>query len=273
MKQYSIIHVPVLSFFSPSLYHDVCARWKGTGFAYLLLLLAVCWIPPILKMHAGLANFIDTEAPKMVAQIPKITFVNGEASIEGEQPYTIRDPKTGQAIIVFDTTGSITSLKDTDAFGLVTKTEATFKKNAVETRSFTFKEIKAFTLDRDMITGWLAMVKQYVAPVAYPFALLGSFVSRVVQLLIYAALGLILAAWCKTRRTYTELIRLSVIAVTPCIIIKTVLGIAQISIPVPGLLYFLAAMGYLLFGIKSAATGERERAGASTSAIPPEYRD
>jgi len=219
----------------------------------------------MLKMQGGLAHFIDHEAPRMIAQIPVITVVNGEASIEGEQPYTIRDPKTGQAIIVIDTTGSMTSLKDTDAIGLVTKTEAIFKKNAIETRTFTFKEIKTFTLDRDMITDWLAKAKRFVTPVAYPFILLGSFVFRVMQILIYAVLGLILAACCKTRRTYPELIRLSVISVTPGMIIKTVLGIAQISIPVPGLLYFLATMGYLLFGIQSAAAGER----ASTSAIPP----
>jgi hypothetical protein len=273
MKKYSILHVPALSFFSPSLYHDVCAHWKGTGFGYLLLLLAVCWIPAILQMQVGLSNFINNEAPKIVSQIPRITFMNGEASVEGEQPCTIRDPKTGQAIVVIDTTGSMTSLQGTDAIGLVTKTEATFKKNAVETRTFAFKEIKEFTLDRDMITGWMAKAKTFVAPVVYPFAVLGSFVGRVLQILIYAAIGLILASWCNTRRTYTELLRLTVVALTPCIIVQTVLGIVQIRVPVPGLLYFLAAMGYLLFGIKAAAAGERAGASSSTSAIPPEYRD
>ena len=164
-------------------------------------------------------------------------------------------------------------LQGTDAIGLVTKTEATFKKNAVETRTFAFKEIKEFTLDRDMITGWMAKAKTFVAPVVYPFAVLGSFVGRVLQILIYAAIGLILSSCCNTRRTYTELLRLTVVALTPCIIVQTVLGIVQIRVPVPGLLYFLAAMGYLLFGIKAAAAGERAGASSSTSAIPPEYRD
>lgn len=222
-------------------------------------------------MHADIAQFVDEEAPKLVSQIPKITFANGEASIEGDQPYTIRDPQTGQAIVVFDTTGSIASLKDTDAIGLITKTEATFRKNDMETRTFSFKEIKAFTLDRDVITGWLGTAKKFVAPAAYPFALLGSFVFRVVQLLIYAAIGLIFASWCKTRRTYPELLRLAAVAVTPVIIIKTVLGAAQIRIPVPWLLFFfLGAMGYLLFGILAAAAGERAHPSSPTSAIPPE---
>jgi len=253
MKRYSIIHVPVLSFFSKPLYRDVCAHWKGTGLAYLLLLLALCWVPPIVRMHRDLARFIDNELPKIIVQIPVITIVEGNASIEEPQPYYIRDPKTGKAVVVIDTTGTITSLADADAMGLVTRTEAIFQKNKIETRTFSFKEIKNFTLNADRITSWLSVAKQYVALVVYPLALGGAFVSRTLQVLLYAAIGLLLASWCKSRRTYSELIRLSVIALTPCIIVKTVLATAQVHVPRAGLLYFLAAMGYLWFGIKAAA--------------------
>lgn len=58
MKQHSIFHAPVLSFFSKSLYRDVCHKRKGVGFAYLLLL-AVCWIAPVVKVHMELSNFVD----------------------------------------------------------------------------------------------------------------------------------------------------------------------------------------------------------------------
>jgi len=52
---------------------------------------------------------------------------------------------------------------------------------------------------------------------------------------------------------YDTLIRLSVIAVTPCIIISTVLLLANVSLPYDILIYFLIAMVYLLFGVKAAA--------------------
>jgi hypothetical protein len=32
MKKFSIIHLPLMSFFSEALYRDVGLHWKGTGF-------------------------------------------------------------------------------------------------------------------------------------------------------------------------------------------------------------------------------------------------
>ena len=122
MKRYSIIHVPVLSFFSKDLYRDVCYNWKGSGFVYLLLLLSVCWIAPMVKLHVGLSDFVDNEAPKMVTQIPVITIVEGKASIDEPQPYYIQEPETGENLIVIDTTGTITSLEGTEVFALITET-------------------------------------------------------------------------------------------------------------------------------------------------------
>ena len=109
---------------------------------------------------------------------------------------------------------------------------------------------------QDRITSWLAIVKKYTAPALYLLAVLGSFVARIVQLLLYAAIGILFSSWCKSGRTYAELLRLSVIALTPCIIVRTVLAMAQVSVPVAGLWYFLAAMGYLFFGIKAASSEE-----------------
>lgn len=256
MKQYSIIHIPVWSFFSKALYRDVCCQWKGTGFAHLFLLLLVCWIAPFVKIHEEFSNFVDNEAPKIVSQIPAISIVNGKASIDGPQPYYIQDPETGKKLVVIDTTGAITSLEDAGTFGLIMKTQAIFKKSGVETRIFSFRDIDQFTLDQDRITGWLAAAKKLVVPVLYPFAVIGSFIGRIIQLLIYAVIGLLFAALCKSKRTYAELLRLSVVAVTPCIITKTILGIAQISIPIASLWYFLAAMGFLFFGVKAASQDE-----------------
>jgi hypothetical protein len=256
MKRYSIIHVPALSFFSKALYRDVCFHWKGTGFAYLLLLLAVCWIAPIVKLHVGLSDFVDKVAPKIVSQVPTISIINGKASIKEPQPYSIMDPETGKTLVVIDTTGSTSSLEGTKAIGLVTSTQAIFKKSKIETRTFSFNDIEQFTLDKDKITGWLDTAKTFVAAALYPLAVLGSFIVRIIQLLIYAVIGMLFASWCKGNRTYGELLRLSVVAVTPCIIVKTILGIGQIHIPYAGLWYFLGAMGFLFFGVKAASQDE-----------------
>lgn len=256
MKRYTILHVPLLSFFSGALYRDVCHHWKGTGLAWLLLLLAICWVFTIFTFHRGVSRFVDDEAPKIVSQIPTITIVDGAASIDEPQPYHITDPDTGEVLVVIDTTGTITSLDETEARGLVTRTGLVFEKSAVETRAFSFAEIEEFVLDQDRLAFWLTSLKRLAAPVAYPFALFGSYAVRIIQVLIYAAIGLFFAMLCKSTRTYVQLMRLAVIAVTPCIIVKTILMVSHAQLPMAGLWYFLAAMGYLYFGVMAASRQE-----------------
>lgn len=274
MRRYSIFHAPVLSFFSKAFYSDVCHRWKGVGFAYMLLLLIVCWIAPMIKVHMSFSDFVDNEAPKIVSQIPTIRIVNGKASIRKPQPYRITDPDTGQVLAVIDTHGFIKSLDDTSAVVLVKRTEAIFRKNEFETQTFSFREIERFTLSRGMITGWLVTAKKFVAPVLYVPAVLGAFVFRILQALIYACIGLLFAYWCKTKCTYASLLRLSVMAVTPGIIIETILDVAGVNVPFAFLWCFLAAMFFLFFGVKAASQDQNPTVvpgspyGTNTPGIP-----
>lgn len=249
MKKYSAFHIPLLSFYSKVLYRYACLEWKGIGFAYLFLLLAVCWIPSMIKYHMLFSNFTRKDAPKIISQIPQISFSNGIASVDVPQPYTIRDPKTQRELIVIDTTGKINTLNDTKAVGLVTRTEAIFRKSAVETRSFNYRSLDDFVLNQQIVTGWLQTASKYWAYIFYPFALIGSFLFRIIQLLLYAAIGYLFASWCQSKRSYDSLLRLSAVAVTPCIIVNTISGVVGLKIPFAGLWFFLAAMIYLSIGV------------------------
>lgn len=269
MKRYSIFHVPVWSFFSKALYQDVCHRWKGTGFAYLLLLLAVCWIPPMIRVHIEFARFAENEAQRIIAQVPAFSIDHGKLSLSEPQPYRIVNPDTEETLVVIDTTGKTASLADANAKGLVTATQATFQKSAVETRTFSFREVEHFALNQDTIRHWLAIVERFLALGLYPFAVIGAFIGRMLQVLIYAAIGLLFASWCKSARTYLQLVRLTVVAVTPCILIKTMLGTAQVHVPSAGLLFFLCAMGFLFFGVKAAAQDDAAPAPSAPPPVPP----
>ncbi len=248
MKKFSIIHVPLLSFFSKELYIDVGLNWKGVGFAYLLLLLILCWIPTMIKIHVGVSDFIDNEAPGFVEQVPEITIIDGEASIKEPQPYYITVPEGNDVLAIIDTTGTIYSLEDANTICLLTKSNFIWRQGEFETRTFDLSEVEHFVVDSERITGWLQTFKKYAVIAMSPFALLGSYVYRIVQALIYAAIGLLFASLCKTIFSYSALLRLSITAVTPCIIVSTVLGLASVYLPV--YLYLLAALGYLFFGVK-----------------------
>lgn len=251
-KLYRIWQAPPLAFFSQALYRDVALRWKGVALGYLLLLLILCWIPGAIKIHRSFAYFVDEEAPLVIEQVPEITIIDGQAFIDEPQPYTIRDPETGAPLVVIDTSGTITSLEQTEARGLVTARQAIFQKNAIETRSFSFETVDRYTLNQEKITHWLDISKNWAAPVLYPFCVLFSFAYRLVQALIYACIGLFIAYLCKGKLPFDALLRLSIIAMTPAIIIGTLVDAAAIRLPWAGLWFFLLAIGCLTFGIRAA---------------------
>ena len=251
MKKFSIFHIPFMSFFSKELYQDVGLYWKGVNFGYLLLLLAVCWIPTIIKIRTVYSGFVREEAPPIVLQVPEITITDGQVSITESQPYYISDPENDDVLAIIDTTGTIKSLEDSDAFCLLTKNSLITRKNKFETQTHDLSQVEHFVLDGDRIMSWLQTSKKFLVIAIYPFALLGSYIYRIVQALIYAAIGLLFASFCKVVLSYNTLLRLATVAVTPCIIAGTVFDLAGVSLPAP--LYLLAALGYLFFGVKAVS--------------------
>jgi len=254
MKKFSIIHIPVLSFFSKELYREVGLYWKGVGFAYLLLLLAICWIPTMVTIHLAFSDFVDNQAPAVIDQVPEITITDGEVSIEEPQPYYITAPDSNDAIAVIDTTGKIQSIEDANTFCLLTKTNVMWRQSNYEIRTFDLSQVKSFVLNSDRIMRWLHIAEKFIVIAIYPFALMGSYAYRIVQALIYAAIGLLFASLCKVTLPYSALLRLAVVAVTPCIILNTVFGLVGAHLPYAWLIYLLITLlAYLFFGVKAVA--------------------
>jgi len=253
MKKFSIIHVPILSFFSGDLYRDVGLNWRGVCFGYLFLLVAACAIPRVFIAKKSISLFIDEKAPPLVDQVPKITITDGEVHVSETQPYYIIAPDSNEVLVVIDTTGTIQSLDDTDAFVLLTKTKLILRESKVEHRTYDLSKVKEFTLERGKIMDWLNIGKKLIVPILLPFIIVGSYIFRIIQALIYAAIGLIFANFCRVRLSYDALIRLAVVAVTPCIIVRTIFAITSVYVPMAGLWFFLLAMGYLFIGVKASS--------------------
>jgi hypothetical protein len=248
MKKFSIIHLPVLSFFSKDLYRDVGLNWKGICFGYLLLLMVICWIPIMVRIHTRFSAFVNNQAPPFIDQVPEITITEGQVSIKEPQPYFLRVPDNNQIIAVIDTTGSIESPADANAFFLLTD-NSIITHSDFETRTIDLSQIENFTMDSATIKSWLNTAKKYLVIILYPLALIGSYVYRIIQALIYAAVGLLFASSCKVSLSYGALLRLAVTAMTPCIIIKTVSALIGFIFPCIGIFYILIILAYLYFGV------------------------
>jgi len=251
MKKYSLIHPPLLSFYSKDLYRDVGQNWKGIAALYLLLLLAFCWIFETWAVNAKISRFIANEVPPFIEQIPAITIQDGNVSIDEPVPYFINDPDSHDVIAIIDTSGQYNSLDNTDAYLLLTKNKLIGKESETETRVYDLSQIDEFFLDQATANKFLSIFKTYFPFVFYVCAVLFSFIYRLVQVLIYGAIGLMLCKIAKVSLDYQTLVRLAVIAVTPVVLIDTVLEVTGFKVPVFWLIAFAIAMYYLYVGISA----------------------
>jgi hypothetical protein len=250
MKRYSYFHALILSFFSKSLYQDVARQWRGTGLAYLLLVLALVWIPTVVRGHLGFARFVDNDAKGITEQIPAITITNGEVSTDVPTPYYIKSPKTGATLAVIDTTDN-PETSDSSVPVVLTKTKVIMHRGARETRIYDLSGIGKFSADRTTVEGWLATARQWFFPAFYPVAVLASFVFRAIQILIYALIGILFSRLLNANLDYKTLLRLTAVAITPVMILNLLLEFVPLKIPFFLLLGIAIGLGYLFFAVKA----------------------
>ncbi|HEX9425065.1 MAG TPA: DUF1189 family protein [Pyrinomonadaceae bacterium] len=249
MKRYSIFHAFVLSFFSKSFYQDVGQRWRGTGLAFLLVVLALVWIPTTIKLHWTLSRFVKDYAPRITKQIPAITISNGKVSTDVPTPYFINDPDTGTPMIIIDTTGQYESLDNTPAKVLLTRSKIMTQQRA-ETRVYDLSDVKSFYVDHVQVEGWLAFGARWFALVAYPLVLVFSFIFRTIQVLIYALFGLVFASLLNAKLSYQTLMRLAAVSLTPVLLLNLLLEFVPLRIPGWWLLGISIALVYLFLAVK-----------------------
>jgi hypothetical protein len=260
MREYSILHPLVLSFFSPRLYRDVGRNWKGMGFLYLLAVLTLCWTVSLWGLHRKMSAGLSAWAPKLVEQVPAIMIKDGRLSIDAPEPYVIASPDDGTPLVVIDTTGRTASLEKSRARVLVTGGQVIVRKSEGETRTYDLSQVKELRIDKERVAAWVEAIRNWMAIVIFPFALAGSYVFRILQALVYGAIGLLFDRMFGTRLDYPALVRLAAVAVTPALILRTVSGLAGVSVPFAGLLGFAVAMAYLAFAVKANADQRSEDA-------------
>jgi len=256
MKRYSIFHPLVLSFFSKSLYRDVGKNWRGTGLLYLFIILALLWIPTVIKGHLGLAAWVDGDSKEITKQIPAITITKGQVSTDVTTPHVIKDPKTGEDIAIIDTTGTYQNLDNTDAKILLTKSTVIVRKNATQSQTYDISGVQSFYLDHSKVDGWLGTARTWFIPVLYPLALIFSFILRAIQILIYAVVGLAFARMLNANLDFKTLMRLAAIAITPVLVLNLIFEFVPGRIPWWSILGIIVALAYLFFAVKVNAEPE-----------------
>src|SRR5262249_17269320 len=161
------------------------------------------------------------------------------------QPVFINDAKSGKVLAILDTTGQVASLEGTGAQFLLTGKQVMIRKNPSETTVYDLRNVKNFHLNRDMATRWLRFSRRWAAIALYPALVLGACLFRSVQALLYAALGIPIARALGAGLSYLSLISTAIMAITPVIILRTVLSFFTAGFPFLWIVGFGVGMLYL----------------------------
>jgi len=251
MRRYGIIHPLYMSFYSKALYQDVARNWKGYGLVYLLSLIALITIPYTLHVQSAISDLLSREAPNIIRQMPAVTITKGKLSIDRPVPYYIRDEKTGEVMIIFDTSGQITSLKGSKAVILVSADKVMVRTGNGEIKTLDLTDIDGFFADRRQLYQWTEALEDSIAPMIYPFVLFFSYLFYLLEAVLFTGLAAGLARYFNTSPGYSTLLRLSVVSLTPSTVTGAVLTLAGVVLPFWWLLSIPVTAAYLYFALRA----------------------
>lgn len=249
MSRYNIIQAIFMSFYSKKLYRDVVTNWGGKTVLYLLFILFLSWIAFAVKFQAGMSVFATTDIDKIVAQVPVLAIKDGKISTPENHPYEVYAPNAKEKIAVIDTSGQVKTLEDAKAPILITDTQIITQTKPNEIKTNQVPNTLNMNIDPQVVS---AYIKQYLPYIWIPFLfiiVLLSFIYRLVQALIYGAFGKLFSVIINAKITYGQCIQIVFVALTPAIIVASVLDYFNIVFPKQLLCYFALTILYLFFGI------------------------
>ncbi len=188
MRRYSILHPLWMAFYSGDIYDDVARNWRIQPFLYLIILLAIGWLPQCTQIQNAVGDWITQEAPLIIDQIPVITISEGELSTSVNTPVLVHD-QTGQVFLIIDDTGEYTSLDGTDASLLLTKTDIHIRDATSNVQTQSLPAGQPETLTQETLYEIAEFVRSLINTLLFPILIIISYIFRIGQVLIYALLG------------------------------------------------------------------------------------
>ncbi|MDJ0666239.1 MAG: DUF1189 family protein [Desulfobacterales bacterium] len=264
-RRYGLRHPYVMSFYFKPFYRDVALHWRGLAFVHLFVLLALTGVAFMLHFQTIARIFVNEKAPAIIAQLPTIVIEKGQVKVAVEQPFKVFRPDTRDLFAVIDTTGQIRSLRQTDAMLLLTRSQLMARIGPGDSRVFDLRAIETLRLTQSDMAQWLQTSLRWAPFVLYPLTLFFTYCLRTLQVLIYAGIGMVMASLLKRAMPFGATASVAVMAMTPVILIDTLIMLARIHLPLWGIGSFVVAFGYLFFGIRAAAEDAPER----TAENPP----
>lgn len=264
MKKYSCASAMYMSFYSAELYRDVAKNWGAGVVLYLFILLAICWSVLVVKLQPEINTVFIRLANNMSTQIPPFAINKGIVKTPENRPYEIIDPKTKETFAIIDTSGrydrlciamdcqessSKKSAPPSSTRILVTQDRVFYADNSDTIKIQALPKSLTMAIEPKLIQKEVVKFVGWSWVILFPILLIFSFAYRLVEALVYAILGKIFAAFGHIPLTYSEVLKITMIAMTPAILLATIFDWFNIVFHLQWFLYFIITMIYLLFGL------------------------
>lgn len=231
------------SAYKTSYYEDVLKAPFSFSFKYFLFLFFVIgfttWLSIAIiftKKVSPYLNQLKTQIPQLYPADLTINIKDGQVSINVSEPYFIPlkpswfplefqpglENQPIHNVLVIDTAVEPSEINKYQTFILLTKDSVAFTQNRNEIRIQSLQDIKAFTLDRQLIeVGWQKIVPYFhwITPIIlgllFYIFILGTIIIQFIYLVIFSLLTFITAKFFKQKAiSYPKALQINFHAVT-----------------------------------------------------------
>jgi len=238
------------SWYSRDIYREAAHRWRGLGFRYLIMLLLGLWIIASINVHMVVRNYAVGYLLPMVKQLPKFTIKNGILTTERPEKFIeIRSPRDQKPVVTFDLRDKPT-LPPLAQDGIFLESRRVIFHANGEEHTYDFSKMKDSDWEWSYHIKALEALGIWTGFVVLGLFWLSSFILCALQAMVYALAGKVFTMIAKRRLTYPQLVRISVVALTPPLIIDTCQKLVLHGIPAWPLVSVAITLGFIAYGVK-----------------------
>jgi hypothetical protein len=260
-RKYSFLQAPFLSFSNTDLYRDVADQWKGSGALYIFLLSSVAWMISCLSLFVPFSQGLNDKTYLAIAeQIPGITIVDGKLKMDRPSPYDIKDPRTGISYIRFSADRDKEKMLVGDPALVVTQTALLISTKTISESKNSYKLTSypdaAGNSDKDAEPAKVVLqfnkvsevapsfeldskkfrsaVEKIVLSIPIAFMIIGwpfVFLGHLMELVLFGGITALTASMLQREMKFEKAMRLAAIAMTPGIIVSTILSSTKFAAP------------------------------------------
>jgi len=274
-KKYGILKTIFLSFFSKDAYQDIAWRREGSGSLFLLLLsysvitliiLVIFVILFFLPVKEKAIEIVNETAEIALPQLPETMEIrDGQLVVPKNEPYLIEFE--GKVVVIIDTSGQY-SINDVSVELPVVFTKeymAVYNESKHRVESFRFQEMcvegielcnRNFTRE-ELYEYTLEFIEKYAPYFPIIFLIVGlisalffglfAFVYYFIQAVLFSLVALAIKAILKLDLKYNDILRITIFAMVPMLIINIVL--IFLNIQYSTFIYALIIIGYIAYAL------------------------